>query len=41
MHESGMAVQYRTDAPGNCAHSDCMLDIEFTQYQKKEKHDIQ
>ena len=41
MHESGMAVQYRTDALHGEAHPSYMLDIEFTQYQKKEKHDIQ
>jgi hypothetical protein len=41
MHESGMAVQYRTDEHHSVAHAGYMLDIEFTQYQKKEKHDIQ
>jgi len=41
MHQSGMAVQYRTDARPDEAHSRYMLAIEFTQYQKKEQHDIQ
>jgi len=36
-----MAVQYRTDGRRPGAHSASMLAIEFTQYEKKEKHDIQ